>query len=687
MMLGIQGENLADVERFLVATLADPTANLSMPAQWFFNFIPQRVFHDDALKAFGHAGPTVQLGRVIIAPTINTQPSPWSVLVGLGSNLKRSADHRQLVNIFKNANLVRDCLTISDKEKSVFMAHFAIYRDTPGQASVDKWARFLLLFMLNGGKCRLEARGKYQASRHIPLALKLVKSFVGTYLPTYDDFLVQSAQEAVVFANRGPTGAYNPVPAAKVLGTGAHWLNAQDLATSVVYTTTPSRKALILGIHKDTKKPVYYPHNESLVTIGGSGSGKSQAQVITNLLTYPGSAFILDVKGELWEKTAGYRQKHFGPCYRFSPTDRNAQTHAYNPFDFISTEPSDAAHECLVLAHQLVGEHTGENKYWANRARDFIWAFSMMVALKHSKPTRNLTYVARYLSLPTSFDDLTSKAYLDSETAQVLAAMRKLSASTGIADLETVATAFENAMEDNSRLESVLDTARQFTSAFARSIITSATLSYSDWKPSDLRTRTGMSVYISLRPGDLEPFAPVLRLIFQQHAHALINGHAAPPDAPPVTFFLDEMPQLGAMPSITDLLDLGRSAGIRLWLFAQYFGQFDKAYKKLAKGLISGCRVSCWMKPDDDAMGFIKPALGTTHSYYSDERRLLAAEDELRGREFSDDIIAISPGETPMRLSKLMAFQHLADRMALPLPAVPSVKIPVKRKPAAAAAP
>ena len=686
MMLGIQGENLQDVERFLVATLQDPTANLSMPAQWFFNFIPSRVFHDNALKALGHAGPTVQLGRVILAPTINPNPSLLSFVTGWGSNIKRSADHRQLTNIFMHADLMRDCLTISDKEKSVFMAQFAIYRDTPRQASVDKWARFLLLFMLHGGNGRLEPRGKYQDSPHIPLALQLMKSFVGTYLPTYDDFIVQAAQEAVSYANRAPA-FQNPMPAAKVLGTGAHWLNAQDLASSTVYTTTPSPKALILGVHKDTNQIIYYPHNESLVTIGGSGSGKTQAQVITNLLNYAGSAFILDVKGELWEKTAGYRQKHFGPCYRFSPTDSKIETHGYNPFDFISRNSLEAAHECLVLAHQLVGENTGENKYWANRARDFIWGFAMLVAIKHSKETRNLTYLARYLALPTSFENVTGKEYKQSETGQIMQAMRDLGTKEGIPDLVAIPTAFENAIQDNSRLESVLDTARQFTSAFARSAISSAALKYSDWKPKDLRNHPGTSVYVSLRPGDLEAFAPILRLIFQQHANELIDGHAAAPDEPPVTFFLDEMPQLGAMPSLTDLLDLGRSAGIRLWLFAQYFAQFDKAYKKLAKGLISGCRVSCWMKPDDDAMGFIKPALGSTHSYFSNDRKPLAAEDELRGREFSNDIIAISPGETPMRLSKLMAFQHLPNRMSIPPPPVPRVTITVRNKQQAATPP
>lgn len=672
MMLGIKGENLADVERFLTATLADPAARLSMPAQWFFNFIPQKVFHDLTLKQLGHRGPTVQLGQIILAPQIIANPTLWSVLALWGSNIKRSVDHRHITNIYVHSDLVRDSLTISEKEKSVFMAQFAMYRDTPGQASVDKWARFLLLFMLHDGKGRLVPRGKYQSSPHLPLAMGLMKAFVGTYLPTYDHFIVDAAQEALTYANRAPP-AFNPMSAAAVIGSGARWLAATDLATSAVFTTTPSRKALILGRHKDTAQTVYYAHNESLVTIGGSGTGKSQAHVITNLLNYPGSAFILDVKGELWEQTAGYRQKHFGPCYRFSPTDKGGLSHSYNPFDFVSRNPAMAANQCTVLAHQLAGEGQGDQHYWVNRARDFIAAFSIMVAIKHPPQARNLAYVARYLALPTSFEDLTKPAYKNSETAKVIAAMKQLATTASIPFLASQATALENALSDNTRLESIMDTARQFFTAFDTSPTVRATLATSNWKPKDLRYRTGTSIYISLKPGDIQPFAPLIRILFQQHANELIDGSSAKPDQLPITFFLDELPQLGTMSSLNDLLDLGRSAGLRLWLFGQYFGQFKKSYRDLAKGIIGGCRVSSWMRPDDDAADYINPALGQTYSYYSEERQPLAPENQLRGREFRDDIIVLSPGETPMRLSKFFAYREMADRMKLPPPPVPSV--------------
>ncbi|OCR87744.1 hypothetical protein CFT12S00416_07920 [Campylobacter fetus subsp. testudinum] len=45
------------------------------------------------------------------------------------------------------------------------------------------------------------------------------------------------------------------------------------------------------------------------LVVGSIGSGKTSGIIIPNLLSVPNSSVILDIKGELYEKTAGYRQK------------------------------------------------------------------------------------------------------------------------------------------------------------------------------------------------------------------------------------------------------------------------------------------------------------------------------------------------------------------------------------------
>lgn len=670
MMLGLAGENLADVERFITATLADPTANISMSAAWFFNHVPRKVMIRESMKAAGTKGPIFTLGNIGLAPKMPV--TAWGAAATMfGEALKEGHDHRQLIKLLQGAQLVRPCATIPDKDKTIFLNQFAKYRDdTDVKGSIERWSRFLTLFCFHDGKALLVPASAQSDSALVPTALQLLKSFIGTYLPTYENFITQAAQEVMLFQQHHAAPVARAVP--QLMNAGSRWMTDADLLTSTVFVDQDSPSALLLGTLKGSGRAVFYPHNESLVTIGGSGTGKSQAHVITNLLHYRGSAFVLDVKGELWDKTAGYREKHFGPCHRFSPTTTDGRSHCYDPFAEIPSDPVDAANACAVMAEQLVGEDTSRDKFWSNRAKDFIRAFATLIALTHEPAKRNIGYLPHYLSLSTTFDKKT-KPYQGSKTQKVMIQLREASTRFNIPDLASAANAFENALADNTRLESIFDTARQFSSVFTSSHLVLSSLVRSSWTPSDLVKRQGTTVYISLRPGELKAFSPIVRLIFQQHANALISRKLKPGDLP-VTFFLDELPQLGPLSSITDLLDLGRSAGIRLWMFSQYMGQFTDAYGKLTKGLLEGCRTACWMRPDGEAVSFIRPALGETTEFFSGKKSPLATDAELRGREFVDDIIVMTPGEHPMRLSKIFAFKHVPNRMQFPAPEVPPIK-------------
>jgi hypothetical protein len=71
--------------------------------------------------------------------------------------------------------------------------------------------------------------------------------------------------------------------------------------------------------------------DESLLTIGAPGSGKSQAQVIPAIMSSTHSMVILDLKGELMKQTAGWLQQIGGRVIRFSLMESDAPAHRYNP--------------------------------------------------------------------------------------------------------------------------------------------------------------------------------------------------------------------------------------------------------------------------------------------------------------------------------------------------------------------
>lgn len=691
-MYGLKGENLDDVQRYLIATLADPTGTINAPLTQLLAFVPKPVIDNEVRKVLNRDPPLALAAKRVVTGFGTAGLS--SLFTAWGEDAQYIHRERKIFAIFNTGSAERSILDLDDKDKSVFLNHFQLYRDDPDtKRAIARWQRFLALFAVKGGASQIIVPGKNRSSHELPTAIAVLSSFFPHYLPAYEAFLASAAQDVELFyrnaaaspARSLPTlpqhtpASGQSAPRPPLFTNGAHWLTATELHNSKLFTTTPSPSALIIGVHKETQETVYYPHNESLVTIAPTGTSKTQGHVIPNLLTYPGSAFVLDVKGELWNTTAGYRAKHFGPVYRFAPTDPTGRTHCYNPFDFIPADATQAAHGCQLLAHQLVPPGDKRNDYWLGRARDFIYAFAMLVVFKHPRSERNLPTLANYLALPTSFKKGASDPlYLTSETATVIASLRDLAKSIQIPDLAHNATAFENALSDPERLESIFDTARQHLSMFSRSAVLRQAMASSTWSPKDLRFRTGTTVYVCLNPGDLKPFAPIIRILFQQHAELLTRNFKPKPGVPPITFFLDEVPQLGYLASLNDLLDLGRGAGIRLWLFAQYFGQFSRTYDKLAQGLIGNCRVTCWMQPDTEAAKILIPNLGAANNLFSGKTTPLVQDFQLAGRDYAEDTFVIARGEHPMRLDKREAFRFYADRMHIEPPAISSLHSPPK---------
>ncbi|MGL1627185.1 type IV secretory system conjugative DNA transfer family protein, partial [Vibrio parahaemolyticus] len=64
-----------------------------------------------------------------------------------------------------------------------------------------------------------------------------------------------------------------------------------------------------LLIGKFNGKPIGYNDDKPMVTIASARSGKSSTVIIPTLLTYPGSALVLDPKGELAKATAEHRRR------------------------------------------------------------------------------------------------------------------------------------------------------------------------------------------------------------------------------------------------------------------------------------------------------------------------------------------------------------------------------------------
>lgn len=404
---------------------------------------------------------------------------------------------------------------------------------------------------------------------------------------------------------------------------------------------------LRLGRFERSAQEYVFDANESLITIARPGRGKTQAHVIRNLLYLDAPAFVLDVKPEIYAKTAGWRQT-IGPVMYFAPGDPKRSL-GFNPLDFVPSDPIEAYRTIQQLVPLLIIPGAGGRPadFWEGRAAQMLATALFDVAVNNPFRRRDMTSVVDWFSpSPDEFE-----------------AMRERLSACGIAALERAGRQLFS-LPDKVR-ESIFDSARRHVDVWGspelEDIVFRTTF---DLK--DLRRHNG-TLYLCVTPEELTAYATVIRTLFGLTFYTL---RAAREDyhLPPVTFFMDEFPQLGYMREVERMIELGRQAGLRLWLFSQTKQQIQEAYRDADK-ILDMLAVRCFIEPTGKLAEEISKELGTERNIWREENRPLATAQQLMGPEYVRKVIALQGGQNPARLDCVMAFEDpvVAPRMELPL--------------------
>lgn len=402
-------------------------------------------------------------------------------------------------------------------------------------------------------------------------------------------------------------------------------------------TTDLDDSGLIVGRDQDDPNRLWrYEGEGSLVTIAAPGKGKSQCHVVPNLLTWKSAAVVLDIKGELYEQTSAWRAANVGPVYRFSPLDR--ETQRYNPLLQISSDPELLWEDCRFVADMLVvpSGGGGNAKFFDDSARDFVTAALCYVTLAYPKAERTMSKVL----------DIASGLEWDQF-------VKRLQATVDVAPAARAGARYDGEKDPKLR-ENILQTANTALSAWEGQRITKAT-SASDWNPKDLGGEGRPTLYICIDPTQIESYLSLLRVVIAQHIRALTTGTPAR-GAPPVLFFLDELPRLRRMAPVEEGLEVGRQYGVRLWMFAQSVGQLTHAYPN-GLGMIGSCAARFYMNPDlsDGTAKKLSEDLGLRESLIDGTRQPIAEPSMLAGPQWADKVLVMASGAKPARLDKHFA--------------------------------
>ena len=309
-------------------------------------------------------------------------------------------------------------------------------------------------------------------------------------------------------------------------------------------------------------------------------SGKGVGIVIPNLLKWPGSVIVLDIKHENYQRTAGHRAQS-QPVHLWSPMAEHSA--CYNPLDFISADRARRITDLQKLATLIVRDDGEGGSMWTNEARSLFIGLTLLVLDDpDTHAPRTIGQVYRLLMHEKDLVQIAEEA-LDADELDE-------------AGRQQLANFKNKAEKERSGVKSQLT---QALNLWANPQIDAAT-AHSDFDLGSLRKQPA-SIYVGVAQDELLTLAPLLNLFFQQAVEALSHQPAGKDEPHQVLMLIDEFPMLGRMNTLTKGLALLAGYNIRIVLICQGLGQLQEIYHQGTEGVLQNCALQIFFASNDDS--------------------------------------------------------------------------------------
>lgn len=451
----------------------------------------------------------------------------------------------------------------------------------------------------------------------------------------------------------------------------ARWASPSELGRAGLR----ARQGIVLG--RAGGRLLVFGGSEHVMLHAPTRSGKGVGVVIPNLLTWPDSVVVLDVKRENWAASAGFRARHGQTVMLFDPLDPEGRTARFNPLGHIDrADPIAVLDELQKLAMMLFPAPERADPFWAEAARTGLIGVGALVAETPEVPF-SLGEIYRRL---TQGDARTRLAAEVAARAQAGAPVTAGCASA----LADFCSAAENTFA------SIKQTLTSRMNLWLNPRVCAAT-DASDFDLRELRDRR-ISLYLAVSPDNLARVAPLYNLLFQQLVD--LNTREPPTrDRHPVQVLLvlDEFARLGHAAVLAHGFSYVASYGLRLLPVLQSPAQLRAEYgPDLAEEIMANCGVEIAFAPKElklaqdlsERLGFwtylsrssSRPTLlstGRRSLTESDQRRALMLPQELLQMR-ADQLLVLRAGLAPVRGRKIVYWREAVFRRRIaPAPVVP----------------
>ena len=331
---------------------------------------------------------------------------------------------------------------------------------------------------------------------------------------------------------------------------------------------------------------------QSILTVGGMGTGKTANLIMPNLLTADDCSLVItDTSGEIFAQTAGYLSSQ-GYDIKILNLIDPTQSHGYNPLANVHSY-ADAERVAHTITHGAAVGHSKE-PYWDEGAKRLVRILIRTLKNSAESETANLKDVYYWLN---HFDAhaggqglnsfIIENTTEDRETFQDYQGFTKTAPEkTMLSFVSTASTALS--LVGNTDIAQLL-TKNEFDFAALKERKT--------------------AVYIIVRQQDMEAFGFILSLFYTELCNTLLTDRAG---KLPVYMFLDEFGHL-KIPGFETFATTARKYKVGFWLIVQSLAQLvDKYGDNGARTILGGIGTESYFGGMDiDTAQQISNRLGT----------------------------------------------------------------------------
>lgn len=439
-------------------------------------------------------------------------------------------------------------------------------------------------------------------------------------------------------------------------------------------------KTILVG--KKNGRYLTYGGYQFVILAAPTRSGKGVGIVVPNCLNYSDSLVVLDIKGENFDITSGFRAKHGQKVYLFAPFDEAGVTHRYNPLEYISDDPAQRLGDIDAIGTALYSGGNQNDKFWSENAKDLFRGLCL--------------FVLERKDLPKTFGEILRQASGKGKPLkEYIFEELKKAQDTG--------HPFSNACIDclNRVLSNSENTLAGIVATFGTPLLifqnprVDLATSANDFDLREVR-RELMSIYFKMPPNKLKEGSVLVNLFFDQLLN--LNTRVLPSQDKTLKqqclVLLDEMTSIGKVAMIAQAVSYMAGYNMRLLTIIQNKSQLEDVYGKAgALTLLSNHALMVMYAPSptvqSDAQEYSEmlgyetvksrsrtSSMQSSSTSTSDQRRALMLPQEIRELGQTREIVSLENCK-PILCDKIRYYEDpdFTCRAHLPPPSIPKQDI------------